>query len=214
MLEHLYKFKLDFKLLAPALFVLAISGSTALALPAHASTLAQTNPQTTANNYPSPPAGQMGGGTEGRANAQTRLEAAKLKACQNREKAIDNIMARISDRGQKQLNLFTTIATRVENFYTKQGKTLSNYDTLVSAVNNQKAAAQTEVDTIKSDSVSFKCDGSDPRGVAQSFKGDLKSVISALQAYRTAVKNLIVGVAGVQSTTSPSSNTGTQGSQQ
>lgn len=130
--------------------------------------------------------------------ANTRLDDVRLKACQIREKAVNDILSRIADRGQKQLNLFATIATRVENLYTDKGKKLSNYDSLVADVNAKKAAAQTTVNTVKAGSVAFKCDGSDPRGIITSFKDTLKSEITALQAYRTSVKNLIVGVKSVQ----------------
>lgn len=145
--------------------------------------------------------------------AGTKLADAKLKACQNREKAINNILARIADRGQKQLDLFTTIATRTETFYTTKGKTLSNYDALVADVTAKQTAAQTTVTSIKSDSVSFKCDGTDPKGAITSFKTDLTSEISALKDYRTSVKNLIVGVKSVQSTTTSTDNSTTGGSQ-
>src|SRR5690242_595428 len=91
--------------------------------------------------------------------SSTRLEAAKLRACQNREKAINNILRRIAARGQRQVDLFSTIATRVEKFYDNKGKTLNNYTDLVSDVNSKKTAAQDAVNKIKSDSVSFKCDG-------------------------------------------------------
>lgn len=151
--------------------------------------------------------------TDRAAIAEARLDATKLKVCQLREKAIDNIMARIGDRGQKQLDLFTTIATRVETFYTTKGKTLSNYDALVADVNAKKAAAQTAVDTVKADKANFKCDGTDPQGAAATFKADLKLEISALKAYRTSVKNLIVGVKSVQGTTSSTENSNRGGSQ-
>lgn len=139
------------------------------------------------------------------AAAKTRLAAAQLKACQNRQSAINNILARIADRGQKQLDLFSGIATKVEGFYTKGGKTLSNYDSLVAAVNTQKTTAQAAVDAIKSNSSGFSCDGNDPKGFVTAFQDSLKSEISALQAYRTAVKNLIVEVESVQGATSSSS---------
>lgn len=150
--------------------------------------------------------------TDGTNPGAGKLSAARLRACQNRQQAITNIMSRIADRGQKQLDLFTTIATRTENFYTSKGKTLSNYDTLVADVNAQQAAAQSEVTAIRSASTSFSCDAGNPQGMVQSFKTALKGEISALQAYRTSVKNLIVGVKSVQSTTTGS--TGTEGSQQ
>ncbi len=136
----------------------------------------------------------------------TKLADAKLKACQNREKAINNILSRISDRGQKQLDLFTSIATKTETFYTDKGKSLSNYDALVADVTTKKAAAQIEVDAVKADSVTFKCDGTDPKGAASSFKAALKSEIQALKDYKTSVKNLIVGVKSVQGTTASTDN--------
>jgi hypothetical protein len=139
--------------------------------------------------------------TEPGSQRSTKLADAKLKACQHREAAINNKMARIADRGQKQLGVFSKISTRVQTFYTDKGKTLSNYDALVADVNAKKAAAQTTVDTVKATSVTFKCDGTDPKGAASSFKTALKSEIDALKAYKTSVKNLIVGVKSVQGTT-------------
>lgn len=138
--------------------------------------------------------------------AQTKLADAKLTACQNREKAINNVMSRIADRGQKQLDLFSTIATKTETFYTDKGKTLSNYDALVTDVTAKKEAAQTAVDTVKANSVTFKCDGTDPKGAAATFRESLKNEIAALKEYKTAVKNLIVGVKSVQGSTTSTEN--------
>ncbi len=137
----------------------------------------------------------------GIAAVKTRLEDAKLKICQNREKVITNIMSRIADRGQKQITLFDTIAQRTEKFYTEKGKVLANYDALVADITAKKAAAQAEVDTLKSTTVEFKCDGTDPKGVASGFKDSLKAENDALKAYKTSIKNLIVGVKSVVGTT-------------
>lgn len=142
------------------------------------------------------------------------LAAARLKACQNREKAITNIMARIADRGQKQVALFSTIAARTETFYDTRGNILSTYNALVADVHTKQAIAQTTVDTIKSSSTGFNCEGSDPKGFVDSFQGSLKSEISALQAYRTSVKNLIVGVKSAQSPTPPNPTRASNGSNQ
>lgn len=138
--------------------------------------------------------------------AQTRLADAKLKACENRQKAIKNIMARVADRGTKQLDVFTKISERIQAFYTNKGKTLSNYDALVAEVNTKKAAAEAAVQTVKDSSTTFACDGDNPKGIMDSFKESLKAEITALKDYRTAVKNLIVGVKSVQGTTSSSDN--------
>jgi len=146
---------------------------------------------------------------ERKAAVQTRLTDTRLKVCQNREKTITNIMARVSDRGTKQLAVFSKIADRTEAFYTSKGKTLANYDTLTANVTSTKAAAETAVSEIQSSSTSFSCDASDPKGIVTSFKDSLKSEITALKNYKTAIKNLIVGVKSVQSTTSSDTTTST-----
>lgn len=137
---------------------------------------------------------------------KTRSAEAKLKACRNREAAIDNIFVRISDRGQKQLDLFSDIATRAETFYVSKGKTLSNYNALVADVSSKKDAAVSAVNTVKAKSVTFKCGDTDSKGLAASFKDALRSEITALQAYRTSVNNLIVGIKSVQGTTTSAAN--------
>jgi phosphotransferase system HPr-like phosphotransfer protein len=186
--------------LAISLFAVTLSGVPALALGAVANSHASAATQTTTGQPTNP-------GSQG----ETKLASAKLKACQKRETAINNIMSRISDRGQKQLDLFTSIATRTETFYTNKGKTLSNYSTLVADVTAKKDAAQTAVEAVKGDSVTFKCDGTDPKGAVSSFKEALKSEISALKDYKTSVKNLIVGVKSVQGTTTSTGNKTTGG---
>lgn len=137
-------------------------------------------------------------GRERAAEAKARLESAQLKRCEAQEKAITNIMARIGDRGQKHLDLFTTISDRVQAFYAEKGYTLDNYDSLVADVNAKKEAAQAVVDEVQAADTDFACEGDNPRGVASGFKAALQEQIAALKEYRTAVKNLIVGVKSVQ----------------
>jgi len=150
---------------------------------------------------------------ERRDAAQTKLADAKLKACQKREKAINNIMVRRAERAVKQIDVFKKIAERTEKFYTEKGKTLSNYSALVADVNAKKAAAQAAVDAVKANSITFKCDGTDPKGAAQLFKDSLKAEIAALKDYKTAVKNLIVGVKSVNGKATSTENK-TEGGQQ
>lgn len=137
--------------------------------------------------------------TDRREAAKTRLEGARLRACQARTKTVTNLMSRIASRGQKQLDLFTAIAQRTQNFYEKSGKTLSNYDELVAEVTTKKAAAQEAVTAVKNSTTQFDCDGDDPKGTASHFKEHMQAQNEALKAYKTAVKNLIAGVKSVQS---------------
>lgn len=198
------KIKVRLSITAATIVFAVAAGVPALAL-------GQANPHANAQaaqaagdaGKPSDPGGQA---TEPKTAAQTESANVKLRVCQNRQKAITNIMGRIADRGQKQLTLFSTIANRVETFYANKGKTLNNYDALVADVNAKQAAAQTTVDTIKSASTGFHCDGTNPQGFVGSFKDDLKSEITALQNYRTSVKNLAVGVKSAQGTKSSAAN--------
>lgn len=188
-------------IVAGAITVLGTAAPLAVyALPARAEQAQANAPSVTTPSKPTT-TGQTAGASQ-QAAAQTRLADAKLKACQARETAITNIMSRVSDRGTKQLSLFTTIANRVEEFYTKSGKTLNTYDTLVTAVDTTKATATTVVDNVQSTSTGFSCTSNDPKGFAMTFKTNLKAEIDALNAYKTAIKNLIVGVRSVQGTTS------------
>ena len=138
---------------------------------------------------------------------KTRLEGEKLKSCQNREKTITTIMSRIADRGQKQFDLFTTIADKTETFYKEKGNTVATYDTLTADLAAKKATAQATIDTVNANKATFKCDETNPRGIVSSFKESLKAEISALKEYRTAVKNLIVGVKSAQGTTASTDTT-------
>lgn len=132
----------------------------------------------------------------------------KLKICQEREDHISSSMTGAASRGEEKITLFTKIAERTEAFYVSKGKVLSNYSDLVAAVNSQKTVAQeAAVDNVKASSGGFKCDGNNPKATANLFKVDVEAMNNALKSYRTAVKDLIVGVKSVQSTTS------TEGSQ-
>src|SRR3989344_5876315 len=132
--------------------------------------------------------------------AKERLEENKLRICQAHEDKINSHMDAIAERGQKKIDLFSTIADRTKTFYLSKGKVLSNYDELVAAVDAKKAAAQAAVDVVISSSVTFDCECDDPKGTASEFKTKVKAMNDALKEFKTAVKNLIVGVKSVQST--------------
>ena len=206
-------------IVASVLALGAIVSSTTLALPPQANTHAQSATVThnvnqgsshglsTTNQNTNNSSQQSGG----QVNAQTHLAVGQLKACQNRESAVNNIMSRIDTRAQNQINLFSTIATRVENFYVKQGNTLANYNQLVLAVNTAKSNAEADFGTLSSGST-FSCTANNPKGVVNAFQGYLKTEISDLQTFRTSVKNLIVGVASANGTTVSTSNQSQTGS--
>ncbi|MBI4033405.1 hypothetical protein HY379_00205 [Candidatus Saccharibacteria bacterium] len=145
--------------------------------------------------------------------ASLRLEGARLKACETRERVINNILDRVANRGERRLNVYSAIFERVQGFYTKKDLSLSNYDQLVADVNAKKAAAQTAVDEIGDKQVDFACDGSDPKGAVAGFREDLKAEIKALHAYQQSLKDLIVAVKTSIADTAQSNSNSSEGEQ-
>ena len=144
------------------------------------------------------------------AEAKDELKGARLQACEARRSAIQTIMKNAAARGQDNINLFTEIAQKVEAFYVSKGKTLSTYDQLVASVNAAKITAQNAVTTVQNAQTQFDCNGTNPKGTIEVFKAEIKAQETAMEAFRTAVRNLIAGVKSVQGTTSSSTNGGNQ----
>lgn len=143
---------------------------------------------------------------EARTKAQDRgaakLEETKLRICQKREATINNLMSRIGDRGQKQLTMISATSDRVQAFKTTKNLTVAGYDSLLATTEAQKQAAQAAVEAVKSVQTSFKCDGSDPKSAADSFKQAMKTQHEAIKAYRDSVRELLVAVKQAQAATS------------
>lgn len=144
------------------------------------------------------------------AEAKDELKGDRLKVCEARRSAIQTIMKNAAARGQEHVNLFTTIAEKVEAFYVSKGKTLATYDQLVADVNAKKIAAQNAVTTVQATQTQFDCNGTNPKGTIEVFKAEIKTQETAMEAFRTAVRNLIAGVKSVQGTTASSTSGGTQ----
>lgn len=148
--------------------------------------------------------------TNGQTNAEARLTEAKLKACQNRENAIQTRSKQLAKTAENMLTTFDKIAERVELYYTSKvvssGKTVANYDALVADIAAKKQIVQTDLDKATADATAFSCTGSDPKGQLTQFRTDMQQVKKGLKEYRTAIKNLIVAVRSVTGTTERSQN--------
>lgn len=135
------------------------------------------------------------------AAAKERLEGAKLKACEARQKGITTAMSQLTQRATNNLNVITKISDRVQAFYAQKGRTVANYDALVADVSTKKQLAEAAIASTKSVSEVFSCDGDSPQAAATQFRDAHKTAVAALKDYRTSVKNLIVAVKSAQSQT-------------
>lgn len=131
---------------------------------------------------------------EKREEVKTRLESKQLEKCQQREKNVQKIMNRINELGDKQLGVFEKISTRTQDFYAAKGYTLANYTDLVGAVDSAQLAAEAQVAATNSFGTDFDCAGENPLGTANAFKASLGTQKAAMKTYKTAIKDLIVGV--------------------
>jgi peptidoglycan hydrolase CwlO-like protein len=136
--------------------------------------------------------------------AKARLQDAKLRACQAREKGIKNRSTHLTDLVKNMEDKFDAILQRVEGYYTNtvvpSGKTVSNYDSLVLDIQTKKAAVQVTLTKAQNDVTSFSCTLDNPKETMAKFKDDMQLVKQALKDYRTSIKNLIVAVHSVTGT--------------
>lgn len=126
--------------------------------------------------------------------AGLRLGEARLKGCEARESAINNAMDRIATRIERHKSIFDTISERTQAFYADNNLSLDNYDLLIENVNSKKAIAESAIEEFKASDADFQCDSEDPLGIADTFKGAREEVAIAMKDYKTAIKELIVGV--------------------
>jgi hypothetical protein len=123
-----------------------------------------------------------------------KLDAKKLQICEKKQSQIQSRIAKMSSQGAKQLEVFSKIADRVQEFKTTRNYTVDNYDALLAALDEKRIAAQTAVAEATESGQAFNCGADNPRGIAAQFQERLKQQIRALKEYKTSVKDLIVAV--------------------
>lgn len=144
----------------------------------------------------------------GRENAQTKLDEVKLKVCQNKQNAIKQRSDQLTKMAENMIETFDQIADRVEQYYTSKvvpsGKTVSNYNDLVTDIAAKKEIVKTDLKKANADAAAFSCKSDDPKGQLVQFRTDMQQVKQSLKDYRTSIRNLIVAVRSLNSTPSSS----------
>ncbi len=139
-----------------------------------------------------------------------KLSDNKKKVCQKRLATIKKIMTNSQNRSDRQLEVFTKIADRTKAFYEEKQYSVSNYDDLVAAVEEKKQAASIAL-TMSNETIDqFRCDSDDPISIKDLFKAQVQDQNTALKAYKTAIKDLIVAVKSSKSQNTPDQTNGEQ----
>ncbi|MGB3023832.1 MAG: hypothetical protein WBB39_03440 [Candidatus Saccharimonadales bacterium] len=141
-----------------------------------------------------------------------KLDDTKQKVCKNREAGIKKNTNNIQERASRQLDVFGKIVDRVKQFYVDKQYSVANYDELVQAVDDKRAAAEMMVKDVTTFSQTFSCTSDNAGTFKDELKAQLRAQQTALKDYKTAVKNLIVAVksANSESKTTESESTGGQ----
>ena len=122
-----------------------------------------------------------------------RLDANKQRVCEHHKAVIERILAHANNRGEHHLLVFATIASRVEDFYKDKDLDVANYQELVDEVNSKHDDAEAAIQAVDDD-INLDCEGANPVGRVNTFIHRVKEMHMALKDYRTAIKDLIVGI--------------------
>lgn len=157
-----------------------------------------TIPQGRPSVSPVPNSMQQQGQSHVPAFAQVHLQGGKLQACEAVSQALTTRSNHLVGLVDQQFKTFASIAVSVEQYYLTKaapsGTTLSNYDALVSEITTTQNAVATPLQAAQNDITNFSCTGNNPAAQMTQFNTDMRAVLTALQAYRTSIKNLIVAL--------------------
>jgi hypothetical protein len=155
-----------------------------------------------------------------RANIKQHTVAQKQKACEAHAAEINKRATNYATAAQRHLDVFNKIFTRVQAFETTKQLNVANYDTLVATATTKQTDAQTAVDNLKALDVSIDCTQTDPASTVATLKTTTANARVALQAYRQAIKDVVVALKGAstaqtdKSTTNTTTDTSTTGGDQ
>ncbi|MBI3495381.1 hypothetical protein HY065_02030 [Candidatus Berkelbacteria bacterium] len=136
-------------------------------------------------------------------HAEPALAAAQPVApvCQSREQVIKKRSKKLIGLASNAMEVFDRVANRTGNIYAsrvaRQGKTVPNYQALVTQLNGNKAATVSLLNQAKVTAAKFSCAAGNPQASVTQFHDEMGAVKNALQNYRVSIHNLIAAVAKV-----------------
>ena len=120
-------------------------------------------------------------------------------ACKARQNAINRRTDNYAKAAQANLDTFNSILAKVQAFYADKKLNIANYSTLFATAQAQRTAAQQAVDALKSLDVMIDCTQSDPAQTLVTVKTAVAATRTALQSYRSSIKDIITALEGASS---------------
>ncbi|HSX33566.1 MAG TPA: hypothetical protein VLF91_04485 [Candidatus Saccharimonadales bacterium] len=149
-----------------------------------------------------------------RKNGTEHSQAQRQQACEKRKDAIDGKLVGLANAGQRHLDNFNRMFDKIQAFQAKNQVNLSNYDALVAAATAKQAAATAAVDALKTSGGTIDCSASDPAANLAIDKTAADDARTALQAYKSALKDLITALMNAKSSAETDNSANTTGGNQ
>jgi hypothetical protein len=140
-----------------------------------------------------------------------RLDSKKKAVCESRQTAVNKAMGNVAERSTNQLERITAIYTMSVKFYAEKSLSVSNYATLVTAVETAQKAATTANQDLAT-TTKFSCDSDGPKADVQAFRNKRLDKVDTFGAYRTAVKALVKAIRVAAKATETSTHEATSNS--
>lgn len=160
-------------LLAAAMFVMIIATAPAQALNESSTTLRPNEAVTNAAD---------------KSTATTRKQL-----CQNRQRAINQIMTQHSQALQTRLRTFDKISQRIQDYYTNNKLSSADYERLAAQVEAKQQAAVQAMETFRN-SEGIDCTAEDPLANVKQFKTRAREAQAAMKEYRAAIRAMLGAV--------------------
>jgi hypothetical protein len=125
--------------------------------------------------------------------------AERKKSCQALQAEIDKRIAKFTSNAQKHLDNFNGIFDKVQAFQASKNLSVSNYDALVATATDKQDTAASAVAALKVVAVNVDCASPDPAKSVATIKAAVASTHDSLQAYRQAIKDIVVALQGAKS---------------
>ncbi len=126
------------------------------------------------------------------------LESERLRACQARQEAIKKRQESLLRLAAGHLKRMDNWTDRLKEFYNNKllpvGVKVENYDQLLANIEEARDKAMASLDKASGLVKDFSCEGGDPKGLYNQFRETMQEVKNNLQAYRKAVKDLLVAI--------------------
>lgn len=123
-------------------------------------------------------------------------------ACFGRTLSIKNRSSNLIKLINTTTSKFSTITSRIEQYYqntlSSNGKTLSNYTSLVATINQNKDNLLAEETTLENEYSNFTCSNTASfKTETQSFNNSLMNTLSLLKTYRSSIISLLLALKSV-----------------